>query len=577
MKKYLLSICFFAILCGRAAAQAPVDLFDPFYEDVSIWENTGLITDAPMIRPYPLQEIERLLQIVMEKGDPEQQRKAAEYQKRFFQRAFHFGGSVDVNLGINQRQRQFFIAPFVKLNYQILKILSVSAYAGINFLNKLDGEGLRPLYSYTQKDIASDAGSIGKIRILPMINSSITLGTPEYYLTAGLSRTSMGPFHNTGIYLSPQTFHAGQFIFTVNKKKWAYHHTLLLLSATGDNKKNISPNKFLASHSIVFRPLSWLSFSVIESMVYGERFDPMYIIPFAAFFLGQSIYDFPDNSLLGFNCSVKPVRGLRIDAAFYLDDIGFNEIVKFKQDAKLRMAAEFGLSYTMPRSHWFSFIDCNYTLVTPFMYTHYHQYEHNKPNYQNYTHHGQSLGSNLDPNSDRVQLRLQFRPLYGLMVDISDTFIRHANALEGFTDIAFLREYLSRDYTTDGSVFNHTVRTKPTGESPWAGDGFAFSNPFMKQQTIQYINQLGLDISCHLPIVKSGGSLTFKFGYVFETNVNPGVQKNLYTPRWNTGNVGSASDADILAEAEKQLADWRSKAAGVQFNHYIKLAAEVAY
>lgn len=219
MKKYLLSICFFAILCGRAAAQAPVDLFDPFYEDVSIWENTGLITDAPMIRPYPLQEIERLLQIVMEKGDPEQQRKAAEYQKRFFQRAFHFGGSVDVNLGINQRQRQFFIAPFVKLNYQILKILSVSAYAGINFLNKLDGEGLRPLYSYTQKDIASDAGSIGKIRILPMINSSITLGTPEYYLTAGLSRTSMGPFHNTGIYLSPQTFHAGQFIFTVNKKK----------------------------------------------------------------------------------------------------------------------------------------------------------------------------------------------------------------------------------------------------------------------------------------------------------------------------------------------------------------------
>ena len=72
MKKFLnVVLLFTAIHTMSLFAQAPVDLFDPFYEDLSIWEGAGLINDAPSIRPYPLQEIKRLLQIVIEKGDDE--------------------------------------------------------------------------------------------------------------------------------------------------------------------------------------------------------------------------------------------------------------------------------------------------------------------------------------------------------------------------------------------------------------------------------------------------------------------------------------------------------------------------
>jgi len=187
MKKFLCAALLFTMIHTISIfAQAPVDLFDPFYEDLSIWEGCGLINDAPSIRPYPLQEIERLLQIVIEKGDADQRRKAAEYQARFFQRVFHFGGRAEVNFASRNSQKQFVISPLAKLNYSITKLLTISAYVSVNGLNKLDNENLLPAYSYSQKDIADDAGNIGKLKLLPMFNTSATFGTPEYYFTAGM-------------------------------------------------------------------------------------------------------------------------------------------------------------------------------------------------------------------------------------------------------------------------------------------------------------------------------------------------------------------------------------------------------
>ena len=589
MKKFLCTVLLFAMIHTISIfAQAPVDLFDPFYEDLSIWEGCGLINDAPSIRPYPLQEIERLLQIVIEKGDADQRRKAAEYQARFFQRIFHFGGKVELNFASRGSQKQLVISPLAKLNYSITKLLTISAYISVNGLNKLDNENLLPAYSYPQKDIANDDVNIGKLKILPAFNTSATFGTSEYYFTAGMGRTSYGPFHDSGIFISRDAFHAGQFIFTVNKKKWAYNQVLLLLSATNDYKEteSIGPNKFLSSHSLDIRPLPWLSFSIIDSMIYGGRFEPMYLIPFSAFFLGQSVYDFPDNSLIGVSATVKPIKGLRLDAAFYADDLGFNEIVRFK-DAKCRMSGETGLSYTMPYSHWFSFVDLNYTFVFPYTYTHHDHHDPAARNYQNYTHRGRNLGSNLEPNSDRIQLRLKFRPLYGLDINLSNTFIRHANVTESIDDIVMLKDYFSKKYTTDGSSFNYAAVTEPEGkyQSQSKKRAFLYSNPFMRQQTIQYVNQLALDVSCHLPILKSGGSMLFKIGYVFEANINPGVRRNIYSPvdemkGWDEKDIKDMTAEEIRKvknKADEQLAEWRAKAIGQQFNHYIRLSAEIAY
>ena len=87
-------------------SQVAVDIFDPFYEDLSIWQDAGLITDAPQLKPYPMQEIKRILEIVIEKGDAGQGRIAKEYHNRFFSKAYHLGGGVDVAFQFPDKKRE---------------------------------------------------------------------------------------------------------------------------------------------------------------------------------------------------------------------------------------------------------------------------------------------------------------------------------------------------------------------------------------------------------------------------------------------------------------------------------------
>ncbi|UTY23591.1 capsule assembly Wzi family protein [Treponema denticola] len=560
-------------------SQAAVDLFDPFYDDLNIWENIGLINNIPSIRPYPLQEIKRILDIVMEKGDEGQRKKATEHQSRLLGRPFHFGGSTNYKFVTqnNKKQNQFFLSPIAELNYQISSFLTVSGYMDFSLFNKLDDETLLPMYKQSDKDIADDNGThIGKFRILPMFNTSITIGTPEYYLTGGLSRSSYGPFHDNSIFISKDAFHSGQFIFTVNKEKWTYNQILLLLAATTDKNTGIFPNKFLASHSLDIRPVPWLTFSLIDTMIYGGRFEPIYLIPFSVFYLGQSIYGFPDNTVIGASFTVKPIKGLRFDSALYVDDIGLTQIIKF-ESALWRMSGQFGISYTMPKSHWFSFVDLGYTFVMPYMYTHVDHHSADMPNYQNYTHHGEPLGSNLPPNSDRIQLKVKFRPIHGLDINLSNAFIRHANTTESITDINILKDYLTKNYATDGSVFNHPTITgsDSTGATTWKDHAFLYSTPFLTQQTIQYVNQLGLEGVINLPILKSGGLMQFKLGYTFEANINPGVNNHIYNEKIPAANL--ATDAQVLNAANTQLKKWREQAVGKEFNHYFNIGVKISY
>ncbi|MEL3906231.1 MAG: hypothetical protein P1P65_04260 [Treponema sp.] len=584
MKKHLTVLLCICVFVTGLYGQVSSDIFDPFYEDVSIWEGAGLIHDAPFIRPYPLQEVKRLLNVVIEKGDMGQRRRAEEYYKRYFGRPLHFGGKAEIAVKAPKRQFELNILPSMDVNFSLHNLLTVTGRISAAVTNKLTHQALVPEFQYSKYDLADDSVHVGPFYLLPVFNTGVAVGTPHYYVTAGIARTSYGPFYENSLLVGSHAMHQGQFSFVINHEKWTYNQAFLTLTATDDAGGNRQPGKFMMIHSLNIRPFSWLSFGIVDSIIYGKRFEPIYLIPFSAFFISQGLYDFPDNSLIGGTFTVKPIKNLRIDGVLYADDLGFNEIVKFKKDAKWRMSGQFGLSYTMPKTHWFSFIDLNYTFITPYAYTHYDHHTISRPNYSNYTHNGVPFGSNLEPNSDRIQLRLKFRPLHGLDINFSNAFIRHANITESVTDIAMLKDYVSKNYTTDGSTLNHAAITEPRNDgSRYKDQAFLYSTPFMKQKTIQYVNQLGLDVSCHLPIVKSGGYMLFKIGYTFEANINPGVGKNIYRPNdrtkgWYEQSIKDIGGAAVIKdEADKQLADWRSAARGKQFNHYIRLSAEFAY
>ena len=368
----------------------------------------------------------------------------------------------------------------------------------------------------------------------------------------------------------------------------------MCLTSTDDFKNNQNPKKFLALHSLDIRPLPWLSFGIVDSMIYGNRFEPIYFLPFSAFFISQGLYDFPDNSLIGITSRIQPYQGISLDMALYADDLGFNEIVKFKKEAKWRMAGQFGFSYTMPKTHWFTAIKLDYTFVTPYTYTHVSSHRSDLPNYSSYTHAGQALATNLAPNSDRLSLKLKFKPKHGINLDFFNTFIRHGNIVESIDDITFIKEYLSKKYNTTGTHLTYAAITEDNGKGGTHNKAHAFlhSTPFMKQQTIQYIDQLGFLLSFNLPILKSGGKILFSIGYTFEANINEGVLNPIYMPRedwkdWNNktleqiatekGKTVEGIINEIMAERNKQLSEWRKQAISRAFNHYIRLSFKVTY
>lgn len=587
-----------------AFSQVAVDLFDPFYADLTDWENEGLINYAPNMRPLPLQEIERILNLVMEAGNERERRVATEHHARIFGRAFHFGVSSELGFGLSKGSSitYFDFAPMVDFNYKLAKLFSLSLKFDVHGTNKIPTAEPNPKFLFSKRDISNDDVSIGKLYILPSIKSGITLGNAEYYFSANIARTSYGPFYDSGIFVSSHAKNHGQFNLVLNNRFVSYVQSFLPIAATNGKGGNTSPHKFLSIHSLHVRPFEWLSFGLVDSVIYGKRFEPIYLIPFSVFFVSQGIYDFPDNSLIGIDFTVKPIDGLRIDGALYADDMGFNDIVKFKKDFKARMSGQFGISYTMPKKHWFRSVALDYTLVTPFAYTHISGNDGTDANinYENYTHSGQVLATNLNPNSDRLNLKLQFEPIDSLKITLNNTFIRHANINESVTDPRFLLKYMTESYNTTGTVFNHASIDSP--DKNGYSDRlhlFQHATPFLKQQTIEYINQLSLEVSSVLPIKRSGGYMKFIIGYCFEADINPGVNNPMFSKTttstsWlgavlseveqgnfliDSGSTGSHlyQTQEVIDEANRQKAEWRAKALGKKFNHYLKLGATFAY
>lgn len=105
---FFLLIALSAYVYNPLRAQSAADIFDPFYEDLTLWEKIGLIDDAPPERPYPLQEIKRLLTVAMQNGDSIQQKAAQTHYKRLFNKSFHPEARLNLphKIHINTRIQQ---------------------------------------------------------------------------------------------------------------------------------------------------------------------------------------------------------------------------------------------------------------------------------------------------------------------------------------------------------------------------------------------------------------------------------------------------------------------------------------
>jgi len=590
LKRILLAM----MLAGFSSAlfaQVAADPLDFFYTDLNVWETSGIINNLPAARPYPLQMVKEILATVIEQGDAEQRKIAEAHYRRFFGRILTYGGKSEAAIDTEKSLKQLSIALSFDINYEMEEYVTLSASIDGWATNKEFDQEIVPAWNYSDKDIISDNAKVGPMWILPSINSSIAVGTTEYYLNAGLMRGSFGPFPENGVVVGQQALHSGQYSFAINKPFWGINVSMYSLSATSaDDGDSFNPEKFLAVHNLEFRPFKWLSVSILESIMYGGRMELMYLLPLSPYMISQGVAGLNDNGYIGGMFTVKPMDGLKIDGVLYADDLSFNDLIKLNFDTKMRFAGQLGASYAPRSSGIFTLASLDYTMVTPYTYSHKpdDSLSLTDPNFQNYQHAGKSFGAALDPNSDRINLKLKLRPLEGIDFDLVGILIRHGNVNEGMDDKRIAEYITVNSYITDGSILN------PSGTlTPGVGHAFNYSTPFLVQDTLQYIWQTGFDATCRLPVLKTGGYMVFRFAYRFEANMNEGINKKLY--QYQSGyNPTPFADPDNPTEAEKilrdaeltayatpiatqQLTEWREAAIGTVFNNYISAGFEYYY
>jgi hypothetical protein len=457
MKRPLYTLFFLFALASILGAQTVHDPNSDLYKDIDRWFVQGYITEfLPLIRPYPLPLVDRILDDVIENGSAAEQERAAKYREILApgSRFLHPGifGTVEGKNG----DYGIIGAPFVEGAARVTDFLSASYFLGIyGFTDETGGELNVPGTYSPYPDIIDDTANVGAVELRPGWTSLMAVGKSDMYFQAGLARSSVGPFYDNGPVVGPQAPKAGHFSFVVWRPLWSYEILFQSITATDDYGNGKFADKYNIVHMLSFRPIPKLELGFVQAIVWGERIEPLYLVPFSFLFASQSMNGFGDNALMGLHLNWRPVDNLLFKGQVYADDISFNGL--FSGDYKFKMAAEAGVSWT-PKRGFLSKLDFDYTAVLPYMYTHWNQSDAHRyngkftdkeqyPNYLNYTHLGRNLGPDLEPNSDRISVRSYWNPLTHVDLNVSAYFIRHGNASEGL-------DGLNDPVAHDGSVFD---------------------------------------------------------------------------------------------------------------------------
>lgn len=529
MMKRVGAVVLALLVLSSAMALDITDPSDLIYYDLEVWQEKGYFRHMPELRPYAAQLILEYLETVETKGTPRERETARGYLE-VIQQGLGLHGELHAHTryGREELGDTYGIANFV-IRGMVTPELSlwgnVTANANVSHDNPryyMYYETL-PVGERDMRNIVTDTGKIGGISLFHGSSSIMSYGSSELYLNLGLSRSSFGPFQDDGIVISQEAPQQGHYSMTWRGNDFSYTAMMLQLVGTNYVGRDNFSEKYMVLHSYNWAPFDWVDLGFFETVVYGGRFEPLYLIPFSYLFYNQGIVGFADNSLMGLKGRFSLPGRVELNGVVYVDDIGFNDLVKLNFDTKMKIALEMGASWT-PDEPWLSRISLDYTAVFPYMYTHYpwgwgtdttiYADEWEKMNIDNYTHQGQNLGVSLSPNSDRLRLVSDWRLNGSTKLTLTGNYMRHGNASDVFdpTDPDF------DDVPLDSSLFDNGANDK--------GENLVDFLNFLVQPNLEQILQLGLKFrtSVDMPFmdVKRYYGADFEVGYTFEQIWNSG-------------------------------------------------------
>ncbi|MDR0411388.1 MAG: hypothetical protein LBH75_05395 [Treponema sp.] len=496
-------------------AQIVHDPNDALYKDIDKWSVTGYITrPLPLVRPYPSQLLDVFLDEVLENGNLEAREKAAKYKAAISPNARFFHAGLTVGVDGEDGTSSIRLAPFADGTIRIRDWISAS-YALFGWAStEAPGEEFNVPGTWSPfPDFIPDDANIGDFKLYQNWTSMTAIGKSDFYLQAGISRSSVGPFYENGVIVGPQAGRASHISVNFSEQKWSFEALFMGLTASDDFGEGTFTEKYLIFHAFNFYPWQNFEFGFQESVGWGGRFEPLYLIPFTWLFSAQSLGDFSDNSFMGFHIRWDLPYNVRLLGQLYIDDFQFNDFIRFKWNTKYKFAGEVGIIWTRG-SGVFSSLAADYTMVFPYMYSHWNDpkqpangsYVHRKPNYIVYSHRGRNLGTDLDPNSHRFSVRTSWRTLPDLNITASLYFTQHGNASENVD----ADNHDKSDERHDGTIWDD-------GDTK-DGNNYKVIR-FLTQNVIDTRVAAGIGIHWDLPFF-SFGVFSMNMEYVFEYGWN---------------------------------------------------------
>lgn len=508
-------------------AQVSVNPDHQFYTIAQGWEIRGIVDRLPSLRPYPVSVIKDLIAQVMENGNENDKSTAEYYSKLIFGKAWNvlIEGEFNTKLvsGENNSGFQFNVNPFLQGDICILDELITCGYS-LGVINTTDDyQSYLPLYTNYIHDGIHDPAIIGPFKSMVDGNIAAAVGTKDIYFQTGIYRSGWGLNLGDGLALNDSAFHSANISFHINGKHYAYTQQMSSIGAQSLSG-SIKPDKWLAFHALDLYLHKKFTLSYYEASVFGQRFDFSYLFP-SPYMLNQSLGGYSDNIWMGLAFEFKPFNTLAFTGDVFVDDLSMNNLVKLSLDGNNRVAMKGGLLYT-PENSPCSRMAFNYTLITPYTYSHHDKdssenisYIH--PNYQNYTNNGIQMGSTLPPDSDCITFSVDLMPLHNLQVKIESRFLRHANICETMPVSDAMLFLTNEGLCSDGSVLTNSY-----GVNSYLSTSNTLLN-FMTQEHKMYVCQGNITGLYSLPLFNFG-QLSLKLSYTFEYINKKGVDCAMY-------------------------------------------------
>ena len=514
-----------------AGAQTLVSPNDPIYGHLRLWEQRGLIDWLPPLRPLPAPIVRSALQRVADSEHATDRQIAGRLLARYF-------GPLPVQgrAQVGRRSKTEIASDGEPAAGALPAQLAVQLAAGIELpVSDQVGFGLAARTLATSVAPTSvaplltpdpyDPGAPGDgttilgedfdIQVELAGNGFVGAhdlgsGPGTWYVQAGFGRSSFGYGEDSPI-VSAAAAPAGYLLGTYRGSWVAYSAMFLdliakygicsagtkergLCDAEGDRyslrtrarkEHGFHPSKYLVVQSLSFYPTDWLELTALQSVTFGGRLSPTYLLPVFPSLYTQMQLDDYDNAFVGAAARVRLPYGASASAVLYVDDVNLTKIRRFDFDSdQNKMAVDLEASIAPPLPI-LTVLTARYRMVTPYMYAHHPS----ALDYLQYTHEGRHLGTLLHPNSDEIQIQARAFPIEWLGIDLSLRRVRHGGP-------------------AGGSVWDHGLV-----------DGtFVFTGPstFLKQEVLEHVLQAraGADLNVDLQPVELSVGLAYTFEQV---------------------------------------------------------------